>query len=135
MGLAELPAEIDDASVAQMREVDEPQADVLHDAAHGADLVEDRLGLLGRGLEALAIGTPPRPIEHAAAGERETLPLPLEPLAHGLNLGMGGAQPLDQLGELRNERLHVVRGEIAVSHGRVARRRSRALPSDHARRV
>ena len=79
--LAVLPAEIDHAAVAQVREIDEAEAEILGHPAQPRDVLEALLDRLLEAGDPLGVGPPRRLIDEAAAREGDALALALQPLA------------------------------------------------------
>src|SRR5215831_16496193 len=133
--LAVFPAEVDLAPIAQVQEVDEPEAQILRRAAELDDRAEPLLHLGGQALDALDPGAPGPLVEHAATGQGDSLLLGLQLLTRLARLGVRRHHALHDAGQLRDQRLHLGDREVALSHGWAAPRRSRALPWARARRA
>src|SRR2546430_11436126 len=123
VSLAVLPAQVDLAAIAQVRKVYEPEPEVLRRAAELDDLLERVLHPFGQLLDALGVGAPLRSVEDATARELDPVLLGLELLAECGRLRMRRHDLTHDPREHRDQRLHLARREVAVSHGSPSRRR------------
>src|SRR2546425_11874117 len=130
-----LPAEVDLATVAQVREVHQAEPQVLRPAAELHDLLERLAHPFGQLLDPPSVRAPLRPVHDATAGQRDPRLLGPKALAQRGGLRMSGHRLAHERRERGDQRLHLARREVAISHGSTPRRRSRAPPSARARRA